>query len=81
MQGDPHADDLARKRAVLMARKAGPPPDVSVSAWTTFMDLFELLNEFAVFLIEVWCDCTLCAEWYCAHVSGHAAWKLPSERV
>ncbi len=62
MQGDPHADDLARKRAVFMARKAGPPPGIASSAWTTYMDLFELLNEFAVFLIEVRCDCTLRAQ-------------------
>ena len=36
-----------------IARKAGPPPCIPLSAWTTFMDLFELLNEFAVYLIEV----------------------------
>ena len=35
-----------------MARRAGPPPAVAPAAWTTFLDLYELLNEFAVFLIE-----------------------------
>ena len=64
MQGDSAADDVAKKRAVFMARKAGPPPGISLSAWTTFMDLYELLNEFAVFLIEVQCGRTLRAQ-YC----------------
>ena len=40
-----------------VARKAGPPPDVPSTAWTTVLDLLELLNEFAVFLIEVRCVC------------------------
>lgn len=49
------ADDeaLTRKRAAFVARRAGPPPAVPAAAWTTFLDLYELLNEFAVFLIEV----------------------------
>ena len=68
MQGDPHADDLSRKRAVFIARKAGPPPGIAVSSWTAYMDLYELLNEFAVFLIEVRCVCTLYAQWHCGHV-------------
>lgn len=49
------ADDeaLTRKRAAFVARRAGPPPAVAPLAWSTFLDLYELLNEFAVFLIEV----------------------------
>ena len=53
LQGDPDADDLVRKRAAFVARQAGPPPSLTSGAWTVFLDLFELLNEFAVTLIEV----------------------------
>ena len=44
---------LTRKRAAYLARKAGPPPGIEPPVWTTFLDLYELLNEFAVFLVEV----------------------------
>ena len=47
------ADDLVRKRAVFVARRAGPPPGLTAGPWTFFLDLYELLNEFAVTLIEV----------------------------
>ena len=46
-------DTMTRKRAAFIARKAGTPPGVPPTVWTTFLDLYELLNEFAVFLIEV----------------------------
>ena len=51
----PQADEeaLTRKRAAFVARRAGPPPAVAPLAWTAFLDLYELLDEFAVFLIEV----------------------------
>ncbi len=36
-----------------VARIAGPPPGLASGAWTVFLDLYELLNEFAIALIEV----------------------------
>lgn len=46
-------DALTRKSTTFVARAAGAPPGIVPAAWATLLDLHELLNEFAVFLIEV----------------------------
>ena len=38
---------------MFVARRAGPPPGLASGAWTVFLDLYELLNEFAIALVEV----------------------------